>query len=425
MPLGSSSEAKPLPAGKANTGKYGSTAQKAGVDSSPASTDLSGSRVFAWEERGGPWTLLISAGSLVVRQYCALGLICLQVFFIGNSEKKYLMSCNPFKIGFAPTYFCELSKTCVRCFPLMAMVVSLVVAARLILNQRAFYLLLRRGVLVDFDNFSAFKDPLFWILLCTLVLAFFHFIFDIFHHTDGEVMKTRLADPEGAIFFYFAPAIYFIMFLYSSYDIEEMLLPMSKYWEEDPEWARQSSVKMVFVEECFVAKSVLRKGVRLEPRQLEDAEECDDGPAALEAPQAASPSPVRRKHVRGEVVRLRNEEDVAQEAGAHDPNADFELSNWRHVSEMWASQLLLDPELDDMESLRFRRMWRVFCLASLAAMLFALCFFGFQIAKDIKDIFWPPYENTDIPSLIVEVLYLIFTGIIAVSFWKNLLGYKR
>lgn len=427
-------EAQPVAKAGASSGSYGATGDTLAKDKIPQigpSTSVASLgdsvRVFEWESRGSPWTLLISAGSLVARQYVALALICLQVFFIGTSDKRYLMSCNPFKIGFAATYFCEWSKTCVRCFPLMAMVVSLVVAARLILNQRAFYLLLRRGVLIDFDNFSPLHDPLFWILLCTLALALFHFIFDICIHTEGS-MKDRLADPEGAIFFYFAPATYFIMFLYTSYDIEEMLLPMSKFWEEDPEWARKSSLRLVFLGEHSMAKWVLRLGLRLEPRSMEDAEEREVPPAereCLSCPPEAPPGAARRRHAREEVLRLQAAEAASQEVGAVDPHAGFELSNWRHVSEMWASQLILDPELDDEESRRFRRMWRVFCLASLAAMLFALTFFAYQIAKDIKDIFWPPYENTDIPSLIVEILYLLFTGMIALSFWRNLLGYRQ
>mmetsp|Transcript_51830 Transcript_51830/g.160768 ORF Transcript_51830/g.160768 Transcript_51830/m.160768 type:complete len:433 (-) Transcript_51830:58-1356(-) len=388
-----------------------STAKSQEVEASPSSSS-SGVRIFEWEERGGPWTLLIGAGMLVARQYAALALICFQVFFISTSERKYLMSCNPYKIGWAPAYFCEWSKTCVRCFPLMAMVVSLVVAARLILHQRAFYLLLRRGVLVDFDNFSPLKDPLFWILLVTLALALFHFIFDIF--VDAESSKTaRLADPQGIILFYFAPAGYFLMFLYQSYDIEEMLVPMSKYWEEDPEWARQSSLKLVLAEETFLAKAVLHKGLRLEKRCDEDADE----PEPREEPSQARTLGHRR--VRTEVLRLQ-----AAETEAVDPHASFKLSNWRHVSEMWASQLLLDPNLDDGESVRFRRMWCVFCLASLAAMGFAWFFFFYQIVTDVHDIFWPPYQNTDIPSLVVDILYLAFTGIIAYTFWRNLLGYK-
>mmetsp|Transcript_121048 Transcript_121048/g.337812 ORF Transcript_121048/g.337812 Transcript_121048/m.337812 type:complete len:421 (+) Transcript_121048:82-1344(+) len=379
---------------------------KASFDDVVSSGDRA--RVFEWEQRGAPWQLLISAGTLVAKQYAALALICLQVFFIGSGERKYLMSCNPFVIGWGGAYFCEYSKTCVRCFPLMAMVVSLVVAARLILNQRAFYLLLRRGVLVDFDNFRPLSDPLTWILLWTLASAFCHFLFDMWK-TAGSAKDFRTIDPEGVIVFYFAPAIYFMMFLYSSYDIEEMLMPLSKFWEEDPEWARRASAGLVFVHERSLAKAVLRQGLRLEPR-------------AEEAAEALRPVPAER-HAAEELQRLGAAEAAAEEAGEEDLHADFELSRWRHVSAMWASQLLLDSGLQDDQSRHFCWMWLVFCATSAAAMLFALFFFAYQIYTDVGDIFWPPYENTDIPSLVVETLYLLFTGMIAWRFWKNLLGY--
>eukprot|EP00421_Protoceratium_reticulatum_P032676 CAMPEP_0168463620 /NCGR_PEP_ID=MMETSP0228-20121227/55152_1 /TAXON_ID=133427 /ORGANISM="Protoceratium reticulatum, Strain CCCM 535 (=CCMP 1889)" /LENGTH=377 /DNA_ID=CAMNT_0008479087 /DNA_START=91 /DNA_END=1221 /DNA_ORIENTATION=+ len=328
--------------------------------------------VFEWEARGHPWQLLISAGGLVVRQYVALAVICYQVFFMGDAKKKYLMSCNPYEIGFAATYFCEYSKTCVRCFPLMAMVVTMVVAARLILNQRAFYLMLRRGVLVDFDNFSPLRDPLFWILLWTLASSFLHFILDLC--TSGDISNPRSFDSRGLLIFYFVPVIYFLMFLYTSYDIEDLLLPLSKYWEEDPEWARKSSLGMVFVEEHVIADAVLQGGLRFRA----------DGEAEKEL--------ARRQREGG---------------------GGFELSRWRHVSRMWAGHLLLDPGLSDDSSRDFWRMWLVFSAASLAAMLLAFVFFGYQIVRDLNDIFRPPYENTDIPSLLVECLYLVFTGVIA------------
>ena len=45
---------------------------------------------------------------------------------------------------------------------------------------------------------------------------------------------------EDAVFFGL-PAFFYIIFLYMSYDVEWLLLPLSKFWEEDPDWALKVS----------------------------------------------------------------------------------------------------------------------------------------------------------------------------------------
>ena len=45
---------------------------------------------------------------------------------------------------------------------------------------------------------------------------------------------------QDAVFFGL-PAIFYIIFLYMSYDVEWLLLPLSKFWEEDPVWAQEVS----------------------------------------------------------------------------------------------------------------------------------------------------------------------------------------
>ena len=49
--------------------------------------------------------------------------------------------------------------------------------------------------------------------------------------------------PEDMLFFGL-PAILYVVFLYLSYDVEWLLLPLNKFWEEDPEWAHKTSSEM-------------------------------------------------------------------------------------------------------------------------------------------------------------------------------------
>jgi len=405
-------EAPIAPAGAAEAALYGASAAVA--SSEVRATEP---RHFQWEFRGNPWRLLLVAGSLVAKQYLALALICLQVFYLsGKASNTYLMSCNPLTIGWTAAYWCEYSKACVRCFPLMAMVISLVVAARVILTQRSFYVLLQRGVLVDLENFDPLRDPLFWIIMWSMATAGLHFVLDVWMRSgliihDGEFnlsIDVRSFTDRGIIVYYAAPVMFFVAFLYQSYDIEEMLLPLSKYWEEDPEWARASSAKMVCADERLVAKAVMLEGLQLElPGASAAGEEVSVGPG----------------HFAREIMKRQAKEKAAVEAGTEDKVGDFQLSRWRHISKMWTAQLLLDPQLQGPEHRRFRLMMALFSVVSLGGMAFVFFFFGYQIYKDVLDITTPPYQRTDIMSLLVELLYLLFTAGIAHAFWSNTLKY--
>merc|ERR1719456_1544848 len=58
---------------------------------------------------------------------------------------------------------------------------------------------------------------------------------------------------------YVLPCCLFLAFLYGSYDIERSLVPLNKYYEEDPERAHQNLVRMVMVPEDSMDQATLLK----------------------------------------------------------------------------------------------------------------------------------------------------------------------
>lgn len=62
---------------------------------------------------------------------------------------------------------------------------------------------------------------------------------------------------QDALFFGL-PSVLYVVFLYMSYDVEWLLLPLSKFWEEDPEWANRTSSEMAFVPEKAAATAMLQ-----------------------------------------------------------------------------------------------------------------------------------------------------------------------
>lgn len=382
-------------------------------------------RVFEWEGRGYPWTLLLQAASLVGKQYVALAMIVFQVFYMSHSKEQYLMVCDERQVGLKLALVCEYTKAYVRCFPLLAMVISLVVAARLILYQRVYYTMLRCGVLCDFENFHALRDPLFRAMLWCISHAFFHFALDTWlkHNLSLNIVEDLriLQEPvlqshlQKTLVFYFVPTMFALLFLYPSYDIESMLLPLSKYWEEDPRWARQSLNRMVFVDETEVA-AIVMSGLNLSKDGMQGMQDacneivarCPNSDGFPDGVQAPSPHPST---------------SVEEGAAASISEDKWVQSPWRLVSRMWPAQLLLDDRLSDVGSTSFRRAWLCFGTLSLGLMLFVFFFFIRQVKKDIFDVVEGQYPDSG--ALAVEVAFASVTGWISVKFLGNLLAHKH
>lgn len=322
---GSSSSDQGL--GVAQIATYGATVDEAGAQAT---------KVYEWESRGEVMTLVIETAAIIGKQVFALTMIILQVSF----NKKYLMDCDDRVIGLGPALACEWTKTYVRCFPLMALVVSLMAASRYLLHHRIYYELLRHKILLNFDNFPGHKDPLFLILVWCALNAFAHFIFNLWKYFNFDIYnpKTAVQGAMGADFqkelnkvaiFYMIPTGIFLAFLYGSYDTEAQLIPLSKYIEEDPVEMRKVVANMVVLDEQ-VASRVTEKG------HLYDA--------------------VEDQCTTADVFQELVEECRAEQEQHPDKQPDS-LGAWRLVSTQWPAQILLDTRLSDDKADRFRHVW--------------------------------------------------------------------
>lgn len=342
-----------------------------------------------WHSRGTPLTLLLQAGAQVGRHIVALGLVVLQIYFA--SERRHLMNCDSRIIGLPAALTCEFSKGFVRYFPLLALMVSLMVVARMLLSTRAFYEILRRDALLDFENFSPLKDPLFRVLSVCIVLAMSHFIFGMFHSCDEytlEQLKRQRENAQRVAMFYFVPTIVFLAFLWSSYDIEANLVPLSKYFEENPDAARRNLGKMPFIPEATAAH-IVRSGLSF---------------------KTPGGGPCETSEVYKELI---------SRAEKADPQSIEDMSDWRLVSTMWPAKLVLDPRLADQASMQFRWAWYVFSGLTLLTMAFIFYFFIKQGLGDLEDV----YNNqiSDVASLAAEIGFLGLTLWLGQGFLHNFL----
>lgn len=347
-----------------------------------------------WVTWGSPLNLLLTAGKSLLRQVVALGLIIFSVF----TSSEYLMSCDSRKVGMTAAVFCEYTKAYVRCFPLLALVIAMMVSTRQILQHRVYYKLLRHGALLDIENFSPLSDPLFLMMLASAVQAIAHFVINICHAHSLNLTKLQiigdkqfLAEAQETMAFYVIPTGLFVSYLWFAYDTEGELLPLSKYMEADPEYARKTIQGMPFLREDATAAAV--------------DELCPAG----------QPSPLMPEDA-GEAYSMLIERSLAK-ANA-DPDSIPRLSRWRLVSTMWPAEFLLNSSRADEESLSFRRTWYAFSGLVLGVMVLIFFYFISTTIEKINDV--RDGQLSDIAGVIVGFLHLLVSVWLVVAILKNI-----
>ncbi|CAK0857249.1 unnamed protein product [Prorocentrum cordatum] len=319
-----------------------------------------------------------------------LGIIIVSVFF----SHDYLMSCDPSLYGYPVAAGCEYTKAYVRCFPLLALLVAIMVSSRMFLQHRMYYRLLKHGVLLDIENFSPLSDPLFLCILFCVANAFMHYALLVWTSAGLSLFSNvsmGALTPDGLIsgkaddasVFFIGPVVLYVVYLYGAYDTEASLLPLSKYFEEDPETARRSLAGMEMIQEPATAAAV-----RLDI--------CPTG----EALEAELPDDME------ELLELLVKKAKARQRAAEtDPEAVPPLSRWRLVSTMWPAELLLRGGLADDESHKFRQSWYCFCALALAVMIGILYSNVESLIDKIADVL-NGQANTDTVGAIVIALHI-------------------
>mmetsp|Transcript_9263 Transcript_9263/g.17046 ORF Transcript_9263/g.17046 Transcript_9263/m.17046 type:complete len:412 (+) Transcript_9263:34-1269(+) len=372
----------------------------------------------SWETRGEPRDLFVEAGLATGRQLFALVFILVQV--LGPRSHDNVMNCDPLRCGWYLSVFCEYTKAYVRCFPLLAMAVSLMVATRMVLNHRIYYQLLKHDLLISFEPLLPSQDALFRLLLWCFANAFPHFIINIwlahrevFHLVKlGDLASSAqklmaanvLYEAHQVAVFYFVPAIVFLLFLFSSYDTEAFLLPLSKFFEDDFEASRTALKRVRFMRENDVAARVQKglqlKGGGLAPTILDAFQELAEV-AATDAP--ATVARTSRLQLRAVFDKQRGQEEARMRV------------TWT----MWPARLLLDPRLSDKDTVIFRCLWHLFL--AVIGLLMAVVFYclSCQMVKDVTDV-WTG-QLPDLAGVCVELGHFAITAYLCLMLFRQTL----
>jgi len=351
---------------------------------------LSHEREFEWEKNGEPTSLLMHMSVSFGKQLAALLLLFWQLIH----QKSLLMTCDARIVGLW-VYPCEYTKTFVRCFPLVAASVVLLVGNRCMLQQRIYYGLLKRGGLLDFKNTKAWHDPLFFILLVCFFHGICHFLLDCMVKDGGPLagyMEDHVAAPgmtiapqsyqselmheaENMVKNFALPSMIFFAFLCTSYDIESSLVSLSKYFEEDPQSAKHTASHMQILDEDAVSGMIPHLSLKKSSAET-----------SLHA-------------VYSEITQLCPDRPSSY--------CGTEIE-WRLFGTLWPSKILLDPRLRGPDAERFRRMAILVKCFSLVVMSYTFGYFAWQAVKDFNDVRAGMWED----SCALFVL-LLHAGIVA------------
>lgn len=312
------------------------------------SNDGCSNRVFEWESKASPWTLLTATLSRVGQSIPAL----LLLWWTMGYKKDQLMHCDTREHALASVCLCEYTKAYIRVFPLLAVNLCLTMAMRLILQERIYYGFLRAGALLDFENINPWKSVQLWLLVWSLVHCLGHFILKYFtseawRTADWQDDKVEI-QAIGQKFL--VPSFLFISLFVKAVDIEAMLIPLNKYVEEDLDLTPKMLGCMTILEE---------KRLRSDVASTDIIAEVQEPPAIT--------------NVYEYIIRAHAQLSCYEEEVEFAPL----------LSEMWPAILLVDSRLKDDDSAAFRRMFAVFLVLGGLVLLGTGTYLMTQALKDL------------------------------------------
>jgi len=270
--------------------------------------------------------LFARAMSIVGKQ---VGPLCLAYWMICEwNPSHYLVTCSCRRETFGLlAYPCEGTKAFARCFPLLAISVSLVVTGRFILQSRIYYLLLspdtpgRKTAILNFQNYKVYKDPAVFLLGCCFLIGCLHFGFHVFF---PPYLVNNL-DKVSNIGQFILPCVVFFVIFESGCNIEKHLVTLNRFYEDDPVKAKEHLDGVKVLDEKKVHRC-----------SKEACKSDGDGELALDT-------------LLDDIVRradLDDDESDAKRAGLFEG--------------LWPGQVLLGHGLNDPVSKRFQCSVRVF-----------------------------------------------------------------
>lgn len=287
-------------------------------------------------EQYRPWYLFLWGTLGIGRQAVVFGFLFVCTTFFHTSAPM-IVKCETVP-GNAWEVYCKVTKSFVRSFPLYAATMVFVLTGRNILLKYTWARCLRLGIVLDFDNIPAHRDPIVFFVLLEFVIGCCHFVL----FRVGPSLAESMILASAATSNFVTPGAAFLFLLYTEYDIEAQLITLSKYVESNPQTSQQYLHRLEAVEESRVAEVVM--GSSASWNRCQEGKSLDD---ALK--------------------------DICVTAKMHSNSLPpLQMRFWVHRlwGSFWPTLVLLHPRLRRTPDLTaFRRMWTLYSCLSILGVL--------------------------------------------------------
>lgn len=364
--------------------------------------EIDGARRFKWETPRDPWRLLATVLVSAFKHVATLFLI----FYQSTMQQNFLMICNSTQSGLTRAMLCEYTKGFLRAMPLAAVNITLLIGFRTFLQISLYYGLLKRGGLMDFRNASGARDPLFIVLGFSFVHCTAHFVIkaEAAHGLRAMAVGldgTHIEEYQHALNSFILPFVLFLIFVIQAVDVEQYLVPLNKFFEEDYLYAQSMIANIILMEEHVVCHQCMQSDVV-------GVTSANDVVALHSLLIGSYPESM---HAVPEGI-----EELWQ--GSH-----WRLSRSPLVRALWPASVLLDARWTDDYSKNFRRAFYVYASACMIVSTASILGFVFQLQKDLQDIWGGSYE--DILSASVLGVHLVFVGWLLLVVFATARGPQR
>merc|ERR1740121_2553211 len=219
---------------------------------------------------------------------------------------------------------------------------------------------------------------------------------DVSQKVTAQVQEKLFSDIKMFSLYYMTPAIVFMCFLWTSYDVENTLLPLSKFMEGDAEQARERVSSTSVINEGDAHRAVKTglpvkgddDGYQLQDlcrRLAEHAEQLEQTRKALDDETRCPACGAILLAGGGECARCadRAETPTGATAAARRPYVEM-VERIDFTKSWWIAELMIDRQLADNESRQFRRVWYLYSVISLLVTGMVACCFIYSMSHHLK-----------------------------------------
>lgn len=338
-----------------------------------------------------PWLMVVNnTAKWMLHAFTVLG----SYQYMSASWQAFTPKCWEYTINEVHLFvMCNITGFSFRTFPLFCAIVVVITFWRHLYESRLYYECLLHRILMNYDNERSFKSPLTWtfVLYGCLALAVNCFVSP--HPLPLHVVSLRSTLTQHLII-YICPLLSFFILYLSVWQVESHLVPLPKFYEVDPELAREVLSQGTFAAEMHLRVAFEEVEEAIGSRQPEhpmtSAEYFGLIKEAVERERRRSIELSRNLPERSEtwMDRVMGNFGLVRvdERFSHHTSTELsrpEVHSWLHSfrkGNWWVHRFLHSSHLIDERSVSFRRWAYVFI--SIAS-LFIVCVAQIYIANTV------------------------------------------